>query len=336
LPNLPVFKAISERMYECVEALGGTYLRKPRWTEGLGKNLITVHPLGGCPMGDSVDRGAVNDYGEVWNPAGGVHRGLFVADGAVIPDSVGVNPLYTISILAERTAAHIATRTDLVRTRPAPPPPEPPTPTMGLQFSETMRGFVTGDVTTAVHPDEFRAAYELGKEQGNHLGFRMTMVVDDIDRFIDEPAHEARTEGVIESASFGQARPIDRGRFNLFIEDGAQGMRRMVYLVRFTGPDGTPYVLDGFKLVKDDAGIDLWSDNTTLFTSIRRDGLDGPIIAQGILHIGVAGFLKLLSTIEVRNSTGRSAAARALARFQRFLLGALWETYVTPRSSGGG
>jgi cholesterol oxidase len=46
----------------------------------------------------------VDDRGRVFDPAGGLHRGLYVVDGSVFPGSIGVNVLLTISAFAERAA----------------------------------------------------------------------------------------------------------------------------------------------------------------------------------------------------------------------------------------
>jgi cholesterol oxidase len=54
-------------------------------------------------MGASRDEGVVNEYGEVWG-----YPNLYVADGAIIPTALGVNPSATIGALAERIAEHIA------------------------------------------------------------------------------------------------------------------------------------------------------------------------------------------------------------------------------------
>ncbi|MEO8620648.1 MAG: GMC family oxidoreductase [bacterium] len=64
--------------------------------------VITVHPLGGCPMGDSIETGVVNSWGEVFGAPG-----LYVADGSVMPGPVGANPSLTIAALADRFATGI-------------------------------------------------------------------------------------------------------------------------------------------------------------------------------------------------------------------------------------
>lgn len=65
----------------------------------------TVHPLGGCPLGERPASAVVSPEGEVFG-----HEGLYVADGAIVPGAVGVNPSLTIAALAESIAEGIAAR----------------------------------------------------------------------------------------------------------------------------------------------------------------------------------------------------------------------------------
>lgn len=62
---------------------------------------VSVHPLGGCRMADSPQNGVVDDHGRVFRAEGGVHEGLAVLDGAIVPRALGVNPAWTIAALAE-------------------------------------------------------------------------------------------------------------------------------------------------------------------------------------------------------------------------------------------
>ena len=76
---------------------GGAPLTPLTWT--LSGDLITPHPLGGCNMAASTDRGVVDHKGEAFG-----YRNLYVADGAIVPTSLGLNPSRTIGALAERNA----------------------------------------------------------------------------------------------------------------------------------------------------------------------------------------------------------------------------------------
>jgi cholesterol oxidase len=101
-----VYDRLNQELQLHARALGASYIASPLWTFLEMRHLITAHPIGGCPMGENYERGAVDESGRVFAGDGQVHDGLFVADGAVIPTSIGVNPFLTISALAE----HIAER----------------------------------------------------------------------------------------------------------------------------------------------------------------------------------------------------------------------------------
>ncbi len=79
--------------------MGGRYADNPTW---FLSRVITVHPLGGCPMGRTAEEGVVDRDGEVFG-----YPGLHVADGSVMPGAVGANPALTIAALADRFADRI-------------------------------------------------------------------------------------------------------------------------------------------------------------------------------------------------------------------------------------
>ena len=111
-------KAVWAEFERIACAEGGKYKRLSLF----GDNLVTVHPLGGCALADDPVDGVVNAQGQVFDgTAGGyadaegnpaVHHGLYVADGSIIPSSLGCNPLLTISALAERIAQGILSSPD--------------------------------------------------------------------------------------------------------------------------------------------------------------------------------------------------------------------------------
>lgn len=97
-------KRVRHRFAQLAQAHGGQF----KYLKAFGDNLVTVHPLGSCNMSDDPDCGAVNHRGQVYDFANcsdnnvGLHQGLFVADGSIIPTSLAANPLLTIGALAER------------------------------------------------------------------------------------------------------------------------------------------------------------------------------------------------------------------------------------------
>ena len=99
-----IFTRMNEELRRHARALEANFISNPTWSTFNLRHLVTAHPLGGCPMGDDYQQGAVDPFGRVFAGDGSVHRGLYVTDGSVVPSALGVNPFLTISALTERFA----------------------------------------------------------------------------------------------------------------------------------------------------------------------------------------------------------------------------------------
>ena len=109
----PVYARLDAILSKLVAESGGKYVKNPLAGTVMGHQPATAHPLGGCGMGRDRTHGVVDHKCRVFDGAANagdtdVHQGLYVIDGAVIPRSLGVNPLLTITALAERAMLHFA------------------------------------------------------------------------------------------------------------------------------------------------------------------------------------------------------------------------------------
>ncbi len=106
----PFAQRVNEFLRKGTAVLGGTFVSNPLWSLLADRPMVTSHPLGGCPMGEDAERGVVNHKGQVFagEKSTAVHEGLYICDGSVIPHSLGVNLLLTISAMTERAMAILA------------------------------------------------------------------------------------------------------------------------------------------------------------------------------------------------------------------------------------
>ena len=195
-----------------------------------------------------------------------------------------------------------------------------------FQFTEDMRGFVSPGQTN------FEDGYRLGQENASSFMFHLTLRTDDLERFLNEPSHEAQALGYVEGPLVGGRCQVEQGRFNLFVDAADAAHKLMTYRLFFRTESGRKMTLSGTKHVQEKPGFDVWRDTTTLFTNLfdgyveQADEAATPFVATGILRISASDFATELTTMRALAPTFAERAA-GLERFARFFLGSLWQVY---------
>ncbi len=99
-----------------------------------------------------------------------------------------------------------------------------------LSWSETMRGRVAAGATDA----------NQGWWSGGPLSFSIDVAVDDLDRFVADPRHEAPVAGHVDCPALGGRLEIAEGAFNLLVAGGGPRRREMRYRLLLRDREGRP------------------------------------------------------------------------------------------------
>lgn len=315
----PIFETIEATLKQATAPLGGKYLRNPISTDFMDNRTVTVHPLGGCGMGEDAAHGVVDHMGRVFSGGSGdaVHEGLFVMDGAVMPMSLGVNPLLTISALAERNCALLAASRGWTIDYESKGGAAVPAPQrIGLRFTETMVGTYTPAVA--------------GEAAASPIEFTLTVESDDLADMLVNPQHLAQTAGTLTCPALSaQPMTITDGTFNLFVVDPADvDERNMNYRMTLNATEGKTYYLSGQKIITRSSPLNLWEQTNTLYAEIRGSAqADAPVIGKATLVITPENFLKQQRTLEVTHAPDLTTRLEWTLKFGKFFAGVLFTEY---------
>ena len=92
--------------------------------------------------------------------------------------------------------------------------------------------------------------------------------------------------------------------------------------------EGKQYYFDGYKKIKDDKGLDMWSDTTTLYITVY-DGKDekAEVVGKGILKIATADFATQMTTMTALNTSSKLDALNAVKSFGTLFSKEVFDTY---------
>ncbi|KFY80605.1 hypothetical protein V499_00576 [Pseudogymnoascus sp. VKM F-103] len=331
---------LNDILAQATSAVGGTFVNSPFYA-ALGKQEITVHPIGGACMSScgTGRTGTTNHFGQVFKGNGKeTHEGLIVTDGAIVPTALGVNPLATITALAERSVKytadrmgvtidydtknglldlfgfpkHVITGDDSIVNAESLIEETAAGKVSGFEFSEVMSGFIHfGENMEGDRTDHFEVAARTGRGLCEGARFFLSVKAWNTHTIVRRPDHSAMLTGTLVCAGLpGSPFMIKRGDFGLFsANQSISGTKNLTYSFQMIGTDREKYQFEGFKTVN--AGvvlnpIALWRATSTLYVTIKR--LNGTVIGRGILHIKPTDFLSEARTL---TPTGDGLIAKA-------------------------
>jgi hypothetical protein len=196
--------------------------------------------------------------------------------------------------------------------------PEP----LGFTFREKMSG---GFALGATDP---KSGAKSGHDAGNIFTMHGTIVIPDLNGFLADSNHPGTISGTIDFAPLGTNLPSTKGVFNLFSPTSDPASKYMVYELGFNS-GGKSYYMAGHKDVRQASIFDLWKATTTLYTQLH-EGTDstGPVAGAGIISLSPGDLIAMIPTFHAINAKNPEEAAAVTAKFGRFFLGELWDTYI--------
>jgi hypothetical protein len=191
--------------------------------------------------------------------------------------------------------------------------------TSSVRFTEEMLGHVTfGEL-------DYARGAKADRDGATAFMFHLTIEVADMASFAQDPLRPATAVGWVRCDALGGKLAVEQGWFNLFV-DVAPGTKHMLYRLWLRDGVGHPVTMIGHKVVRDDAGFDIWKDTTTLFTRVLQghvpEGGDeaATVLASGVIVIRARDFAKQLTTFR--------GAPRGLVKFGAIFVQQLAEAYV--------
>jgi cholesterol oxidase len=195
-----------------------------------------------------------------------------------------------------------------------------------IAFDEVMQGYVSAGQTT------FDDGFRKGEAAGSTLALHVTVTIDDLARFLQNPDHAGTLSGHVDCGLLGGVCPVSSGTFRLMPDTADRDRKVMYYQVYCTTPAGEQLTFVGEKEVQHTAPLDQWKDTTTLYVNVFHGHVDPDKPAQavlwltGIISLGMSDFITMLRGLRSTKPDGDTSIAGVTA-FTEYFIGKLWDVY---------
>ncbi|MBV8659709.1 MAG: alpha/beta fold hydrolase [Burkholderiales bacterium] len=195
-----------------------------------------------------------------------------------------------------------------------------------IHFAEVMSGYAGRGAAP------FEDGFEAGRRDELALALHVNVDIDDLAVFLSEAGHVGRLTGYVAGPLVGERADVTEGRFQLMPDTADLRRKVMVYRVYCKNAAGEVFTLAGQKEVQHHFGFDLWHDTTTLYTNLfagevaPEQAATAPVLASGILSLGVVDFVQVLRSLTALDAAGKPSVS-GLAAFGEFFAGSLWAVY---------
>ncbi|KAK2784915.1 ERAD-associated protein [Emmonsiellopsis sp. PD_33] len=351
-------KSLNDMLAKMTDDIGGTFINNPFFA-ALGKQQVTVHPMGGANMSrdGTGEQGATSEFGELLSGNGrDIHNGIVVVDGALVPSSLGVNPLATITALAERSVEAVAHKHGIVIDYDTKNgildlfgPASKSLPilddkyhhavslikgahaltTREIEFSEIMTGYMYIGDDICDHVTAAKAA------NGSCSSARLFVSVRswDIDSLTSSDKHHAMLTGSFACGSLpGSPFLILRGDFRLFQTDPrTPDTTNIIYDFDMISSEGDRIHFYGEKIIDPSVTLSprrVWKAASTLYATLTRRA-DNVVISRGILNLEPSKFVSELRTL-IGAGQDQTSKTGALIKFLKYFSKQLGRPFLSP------
>ncbi|KAL4744451.1 hypothetical protein BDW72DRAFT_209007 [Aspergillus terricola var. indicus] len=288
---------------------------------GLHQEEVSVHPLGGANMSrDGTGReGVTNHLGQVYTEHGtDVHTGLLCCDSSIIPTSLGINPLATITALAERSVALVAeakgmnidmetkngdidtnTRRRVSRSKSSHTETNRDYVSTGWHFTESLDGHVAVPSSCA--------SYAVAENEGKGCSSKMRVLLTvEVHRRVGGstgPRYKGICTGTVSCRALSRRTIcVTRGELDFFVAGNDSTSTTLTYRLPLYTVEGKGLTLVGVKDINQSAAFSiprLW--RATTIVNLRVLDSSNKSIGAGVVRIPLLSLWRQMRTFR---STG--------------------------------